>query len=1020
MRPVHLSLSAFGPFPMTEEIHFDKLGKNPLFLINGATGSGKTSLLDAICFALYGKSTGDEREASQMRCDLAEPGTLTEVALTFELAGKTYRIHRIPEQLRPKARGEGFTTQPVKAEFYELLDNGEERLIVSGKVTEATSEIETLTGLNADQFRQVMVLPQGKFRQLLMAESKDREQIFSKLFQTQHYKKLEDSLKSQANEIRREVEKQRQINQGILDAADLESSEALAAELTVLSPQWEQTRKAKLTKEKNFLEASNQLQKARSLFDRFSQLQATRQQQQELTTHKPEFEQKRQQLWKAELAGKLSPLHKEMARCKNELILLTQKLQQTEKDKLTTRKNLDFAEQKLRDMDSLSLQLDQLKQDLVKLNSYLERSAKLAKVQQALAEAEKSEKEAEKLLRQTDEKLRRVSQEREQSEKELEELQQNQLQFTDKKLEFKELSEHLATRAELENNRKKLAQQQDRLSQAELAGKKLAEAHAKTESMVKNLELKWHQGQAALLAKELKPGQPCPVCGSLEHPSPTKGSDSVPTELELEQARIRREQSQESLASARDTYIQIKSEVSGALNIVNASVEKMGQLGTRSIEELLEQRKSLENLVDSLVKQQTQIKKLIATIATHKKEETAARKTLEEAQKQATEKKSLLASIEAQVEGAKQELPPEYRETGELDRKIKDKRQDLKKLEKEIETIRKSHQDCMGKWKAADASHQAATESQRTAKKLLEDAVSNWETALNHSVFETETAYLSSLLKEEVLRLLKQEIDEFDLKVNHLKGALDQQESALKDQKQPDLELLEEALQKVEAEKSEVEEEWQLLDKRLSQLQATQKKLKKADSDREKLEKRYALIGTLSDVANGQTGNKVSLQRFVLSVLLDDVLIEASHRLRLMSKGRYQLLRKEDKAKGNRASGLDLEVEDAYSGKVRPVATLSGGESFMAALSMALGLSDVVQAYAGGIKLDTLFIDEGFGSLDPEALELAIRTLVDLQSSGRMIGIISHVSDLREQLTTRLDVISGRKGSQIRLITPWS
>jgi exonuclease SbcC len=169
----------------------------------------------------------------------------------------------------------------------------------------------------------------------------------------------------------------------------------------------------------------------------------------------------------------------------------------------------------------------------------------------------------------------------------------------------------------------------------------------------------------------------------------------------------------------------------------------------------------------------------------------------------------------------------------------------------------------------------------------------------------------------------------------------------------------------------------------------------------------------LSDVATGINGRRISLQRFVLSVLLDDVLIQASHRLNIMSKGRYRLLRKVERMGGNAASGLDMEVEDGYTGKTRAVATLSGGESFMAALSLALGLSDVVQSYAGGIKLDTLFIDEGFGSLDPESLDLAIRTLMDLQSSGRMIGIISHVSELKEQMALRIDVKSSRDGSSI-------
>ena len=207
------------------------------------------------------------------------------------------------------------------------------------------------------------------------------------------------------------------------------------------------------------------------------------------------------------------------------------------------------------------------------------------------------------------------------------------------------------------------------------------------------------------------------------------------------------------------------------------------------------------------------------------------------------------------------------------------------------------------------------------------------------------------------------------------------------------------------------------MDSRVKQLKSVTKKLKQAHTTNKELESRYAIYGVLSDVANGRTSNKISLQRFVLSVLLDDVLIQASQRLSLMSKGRYQLLRRQTSSDNRKVSGLELDIEDAYTGKSRSVSTLSGGESFMAALSLALGLSDVVQAYAGGIKLDTLFIDEGFGSLDQESLDLAIRTLVDLQATGRMIGIISHVTELKEQMALRLDVISSKTGSHVNIIT---
>ncbi|MEJ2200845.1 MAG: SMC family ATPase, partial [Desulfuromonadaceae bacterium] len=231
MRPLSLAITAFGPFPGTETIDFTALGENPLFLINGPTGSGKTTILDAICFALYGKTTGDEREGTQMRCDLAAADRLTEVVFTFELQGCRLRIRRVPEQQRPKSRGEGTTTQAPEAQLSELLADGSERLLVAGKVSEATREIEELTGLSVDQFRQVMVLPQGKFRQLLLADSNEREKIFSQLFQTRIYQRLEESLKARAADIRRERERQLQLQQGIMEGAEVENVEALELEL---------------------------------------------------------------------------------------------------------------------------------------------------------------------------------------------------------------------------------------------------------------------------------------------------------------------------------------------------------------------------------------------------------------------------------------------------------------------------------------------------------------------------------------------------------------------------------------------------------------------------------------------------------------------------------------------------------------------------------------------------------------------------------------------------------------------
>jgi exonuclease SbcC len=248
-----------------------------------------------------------------------------------------------------------------------------------------------------------------------------------------------------------------------------------------------------------------------------------------------------------------------------------------------------------------------------------------------------------------------------------------------------------------------------------------------------------------------------------------------------------------------------------------------------------------------------------------------------------------------------------------------------------------------------------------------------------------------------------------------LEGALENYQTQLAEKIPPDLAALTAQAESAQAQENSQLEAWRQLDGRLTTLQNIHQKLVAAHASQAELEAQYQLWGTLSEVANGRTGHRISLQRFVLGVLLDDVLIQASERLVRMSRGRYQLVRREDPSKGNKASGLELDVADTYTGKNRPVATLSGGESFMAALSLALGLSDVVQAYAGGIQLDTLFIDEGFGSLDQDALDQAIAMLSELQMSGRMIGIISHVSELKEQMPVRIEVSASRHGSSVEV-----
>lgn len=1018
MRPLHLSITAFGPFPNTETIDFSILGENPLFLINGPTGSGKTTILDAICFALYGKTTGDEREAAQMRCDLAGEEILTEVTFTFELAGRRFRIRRVPEQQRPKARGEGTTTHGTEAQLYELRADDEEILIVSNKVTEANQEIETLTGLSVDQFRQVMVLPQGKFRELLLAPSMEREKIFSQLFQTGIYRRLEEALKAQAAEIRRERERQQQVSHGVLEGAGLESVKALEEELRERIPEFELAKAEKSAREAIYMGAASAHQKAKALDEAFTLLDTSLREKTALAQESDRFEVKRSQLGRAEQARKLKPIFDEWERREKDLEQAESKLSMAGEAQEKAKGALDEASAQLKAAERQVEDLDAAKQEVIRLEQYRTRAGRLEISRGGWEQAQREWQAADAARQEAEDALKETVRRREAALLEQSRHQEALTGLGPLQVRLQQVSDQLAARREMEVLLKKVGAQKAQLAENEAQGKRIKEEYEKKEKQVKRLELAWHQGQAAILARDLQEGNPCPVCGSTAHPHLARSEESLPSQEELETARAVAREVRQTLDQAREVYLDAKGRVTRCQEDLEKLQEKLGAAAHDPVAELERQSLHLKNQVAQLHGLLTRVEELTTLLETLKEAEKKDLPAVEVARTRVTEKAKELGAARAQVESAEQELPEAYREAGVLERAIAQIQGEAARLEQEIKSARQAHQLAHGGWEGTGATRTAAQDAQDTARRELGLALAARNTALSGSPFAGEEAYRSALLDEPGMESLKSAIAEYELKVERLAAVLEQQQRTLQHEVRPDLGQSAQAMAAAEAEKITAEAAAQQVKGRLEVLQSTRKRIEKAAADLEELDRRYAVLGSLSEVANGQTGDKISLQRFVLGVLLDDVLVEASHRLVRMSKGRYRLLRREDRVKGRKASGLELDVEDTYTGKVRPVATLSGGESFMAALSLALGLSDVVQAYAGGIRLDTLFIDEGFGSLDAESLDLAIRTLVDLQAAGRMVGIISHVAELREQMPLRFDVLAGRTGSTVRVVAP--
>lgn len=1043
MRPLILEMRAFGPFADCQRIDFTELGDKPLFLINGPTGAGKTTILDAICFALYGKTTGNEREGSQMRCDNADDGLLTEVYFSFELGQKRYSIRRCPEQQRAKSRGDGFTLQKSEAELKRLLPDGTEELLVASKVTDANACIEELTGLDVDQFRQVMVLPQGKFRELLLADSKEREKIFSQLFQTHIYRRIEERLKQQALEIKAKARDLQSRRAGILETAGVESLEQLTAEIAALTPSLTEATSNKQKASDALAQSAKTLDNAKALTAEFERRKLLQTQLDALEQRRAEIELHQQTLENARKAEKLLPSLKELQ-------FRQQEWQQAKAKEADYAKQLQSAEQRLKQATDDKATLAELDEHGNKLRRELEQ---LDKLQPAINELKQLTEEHELGLVE----LGRLERAEQQSRTELEQWQQQQQKLKSEANELFSSAERqgslhqalaaLNTRLErteqLGHIKQKWQQAQAGLQQAEAHGHQCKAERQSAETEHQRLQLAWHTGQAAILAAKLQPGQPCPVCGGLEHPAPAEMAQDIPGETELNRARDAEQQATARHEAARSDYRNIKRQTEelqlelqrlGAELQACAAADVMVDVKTDAdsyakadltmeIDRLVSRRRQLLNELQQAEAAQTRLNNCRQQLQQAEQQVEQRLKYRETQLQQLQQLREQLSLAGARKDAALAALPNEYHFLAAeaalelMARQLKQKQSEWQQLKQQQQDINQQYTEAVSQHEALMQALASSREDNARAEQFAIKAQQTLDDALKQSGFAGRQALEQVQLDEAQMQALAEKIEAWRTQRSEQQALLKAMDERLAGQSLPELGQLESLWQQQQQQLAEAEDAWQTLNNRMQSLKGTEAQLNKEALAAQALEQEYALIGTLSDVANGNSHSKVSLQRFVLSVLLDDVLLEASRRLALMSKGRYRLLRKEDRAKGNKASGLELEVEDAYSSKVRPVATLSGGESFMAALSLALGLSDVVQAYAGGIKLDTLFIDEGFGSLDQDSLELAVRTLMDLQSSGRMIGVISHVSEMKEQISCRIDINKYALGSSIRLVT---
>ena len=1015
MRPLRLEMHAFGPYSGTQVLDFRELGDRPLFLIHGPTGAGKSTILDAICVALYGESSGDERNAGQLRSDYAPPELRTSVAYEFAIGDQAYRIDRRPKQEIPRVDGSGVQSITHQVSMYRRSGDHEDELIASG-VNDVGTQVERLLGLRADQFRQVVVLPQGRFRELLTASSNEREKIFATLFQTEHYERIQDRLKKRAREIEQSLEQQYNQQRLVLGNVEVDSREALSGRIDELKKDLDALGEQRSRQDTSVEQARKMLDRERETDRKLKDVEKARAALDELLLHKDEVDGQRQTLEKARRASSLVDAEANLNERIREAETSEQECERLQRLTTNAQDTLKQAEEEKQHADALQPQLNQHVQKQRDLEALRPRIT-------ALTEAESSLNEARESARHHAEQAASLERQRDNV---VETLEQTQQQLQTARLQSGQVEGHEATRnhlsrlvrqrSELETEREKLQQEREAQQTAstglETANARLAEAERALDIM----EAAWRNGQAALLARQLESEQPCPVCGSIHHPAPAASEDEIPDEAELEAQRQAVETARNNRDQASRNKITIDGRVESQAHNVERLQAELEDVIDTPVEELQKQRQDVEEKLRVATEESERVGDLQKQVDELHRNKEDLTSQLTEAQNALNEARNAEVSANTRFDTAAREVPEEYRSLEALDAALEVVSAEITRYSERIEKASSDLESARSAFQEISTRLESARKEASQYRERADRESASFAQRRAEQGFETDEEYREARIPAEQIDQLNTEINQYDERVSNARFHLGNAENAAAGLVQPDLDALETALSEAEAELQGIIERLAAQDSQLKNLQRASTQLDEIELEIGRLNQQYEVAEYLSSVANGEAAYstyRVSFERFVLSAFLDEVLTYASNRLHNMTNGRFRLLRKTEGGDRRRSTGLDLEIEDAYTGTSRDVATLSGGEGFLAALSMALGLSEVVQNRAGGIRLQTLFVDEGFGSLDPDALDRSLQTLVELHH-GRLVGIISHVPELQERIDARLTVEAGKTGSRAR------
>ena len=1021
MRPIRLAMQAFGPYPGQEIVDFRTLGNRRFFLIHGPTGSGKTTVLDGICYALYGKSSGAERDAREMRSHHSPDDLPTQVVLDFSVGRESYRVWRRPEQEMPGRR------TPLKADAAlwqrtGIDDDSVEGSVIATGLMRVTNKIEDLLGFEADQFRQVVLLPQGQFRDALTADSAKRQQILEILFGTEVYRYIELALKERAGELADTLRSLKDRQDTLLRAADAESQEQLQSTLEAERDRLSQARKA----EKAAIEAADAATQAlagmKQDAEKLEEARTAAQAVAGLELQVAEHDAMERKCNKARRAASCAGAEALLDQACQEEKARREAACRAEKELFEAESAARAASERLARENSPERvkQRKQLETRIVTLENLVPKVAEIDKARETVIEAVRADTKTRELAAVAAARKNEVSNElaTARSERDRARACGAELPLWESRVsEIGAALKRAQRRAELEAGvaEKATAAQRARQLVGEAAGRL---EQARTRAAL--LREAWLASQAAALAAALEPGVPCPVCGSTSHPFPAhegvvEGGAKAPSQKDLRNADT-------AVTAAENEWSRLSEAASGASQ-QEASVR--GQLaelsaGDHDSESLHFDLRDAEQRLEAARDASQRAQQLDETIGELEQQLTASELQVAQADTASREAASRLAAARATVEEKELGVPVDLRSPAALEAEQARARTELDELVKALEVAGRASEDAGRVLAGAQARATSAAEALEMASASVHARSLEFEGTVDEAGFASVDEYHASKMADVAVRGLEQAIEQFRRQLHAAHERLARAEGEVAGIVEPDLARAQACCTELDLAAKKAMENRIGLGSRIDQMRRQVDDLDKLAREMQEVEAEYAVIARVSDVANGRGHRNrlgMTFERFVLASMLDQVTEAATGRLQVMSRGRYSLRRTMDRLTSRSAAGLGLEVFDAYTGRERSVTTLSGGEGFMASLSLALGLADVVQSYAGGIRLDTIFIDEGFGTLDPESLDLAIDTLVELQrEGGRLVGVISHVPELVERIDARLEISMTDRGSKSRFV----